>query len=121
MAKVKRPRKERFDLDNVEPIRLTSKPKDDDSADEIDMVHAFSIDDRDFYVPTVVPFKHSVEAMEIFAQRGEAAAVAYTLRTVLGDDAYDALRAFPDLDEESFNGIVTLANQIVNAGSGKAQ
>lgn len=121
MGKAARRRKAppRFDLDDFEPIRLDSSSDNEDEG--IEQIHAFSIDDTDYYVPTAVPFHHSVKAMEIFTQRGEPAAVAYTLRIVLGDEGYEALMAYEGLKEEEFEAIVKLANQIVNAGSGKAQ
>lgn len=116
-ARRARPR-ERFDLDNFDPIRIGDP---EEPAEEPEEIHAFSIGDNDYYVPTAVPFHHSVRTMDIYAQRGEAAAVTYTLRTVLGNDGYEALMAHEGLQEEEFEAIVRLANQIVNAGQGKAR
>lgn len=123
MGKASRRRapKTRFDIDDFEPIRIEPAGGDEEADGAVEQIHAFSIGDKDYYVPTQVPFHHSVKAMEIMAARGEAAAITYTMRTVLGDEAYTALIEFEGLQEEQFEAILKLANQIVNAGSGKAQ
>lgn len=114
-ARRRKPRVDRFDLDDFEPIRLEPASQDEEEPEEI---HAFSIGDVDYYVPTAVPFHCSVQAMEIYAQRGEAAAITYTLRTVLGDEAYEALINYKGLSEANFEAIVRLTDRIIKA-SGK--
>jgi hypothetical protein len=113
------PPKERFDLDSFEPIQL-KEPAAEES-DAIEQVHAFSIGETEYFVPTRVPFFHSVKAMEVYATKGEQAGVAYELRTVLGNEAYEALMGFEGLTEKQFQAILKLSSQIIHASAGKAQ
>lgn len=108
---------DRFDLDNYEPIVLKTRNEDE----EIEMLHVFTIDDKKYYMPTRVPFNVTIKAMRIYAEKGEAAALDYQLRVLLGTDGYDALMDFDDLESEDFQNIVNLADQIVTASAkGKA-
>ena len=113
IRKPKRTKTERFDIDDFEPIRLET---DEDDDGEIEQVHVFSIGDNDYYMPTQVPFSHSIKSMEILAREGEAAASAYQLRTTLGDEGYEALLGFEGLKKEDFDKILALANKIILAG-----
>lgn len=115
---IKVKRKARPELDD-EPIKITSTAEDDGG--EVEMVHLFSIDDRDFYAPTVMSFHHQLKAMDIQAERGEAAALSYVLRKVLGDDGYDALLSFDGLSKKNYDAIVMKAHKILNSEAGKAR
>lgn len=118
-ARIRRARRgDRFDLDEVEPIQLDDDEEPED--EEVELIHVFSIGDKAYYMPTKVEFVHSARSMEIYAQQGEAAAVAYQLRVTLGDEGYEALINYPKLREAKFRAIIDLANKIINAGSGKA-
>ncbi len=116
--KIRRPKAPRFDLDSVEPIRLTSKPAGDE---DVEMIHVFSIDGTDYYMPTSVPFVHAVKSMDIAGSEGEAAAVRYQLKTMLGDEGYAALIGFEGIQEADFRAICDLANKIImTSQEGKA-
>lgn len=119
MAGVKKVKKsKRFDLDSYEPIVLTSSS--DDS--EVEMLHVFTIDGKKYYMPTEVPFSVSVKAMRVFAERGETAALDFQLHALLGDEGYNALLNFDDLQADDFKRIIELADQIVTASTkGKAE
>jgi hypothetical protein len=120
-AKLRRTqRKDRFDLSDVEPIQLDEGAAEE--SEEVEQIHLFSIGDREFWVPTQVDFVHAVRSMEIAAARGEAAAVAYQLRVLLGDDGYEALINFDRLQKPHFEAICRTANKIIMASAeGKAQ
>jgi hypothetical protein len=118
----KSPKRQRFDLNDVEPMQLDAiDTADDDDNVEIEQIHVFSIGDVDYFMPTEVPYFHSVRVMEINATRGESAAIAYMLRATLGDESYEALINYPKLRSEHFEQIVTTANKIIMASRGKAK
>jgi hypothetical protein len=121
-AKMRRTqRKERFDLSSVEPIQLDDDT-DEPSDGEVEQLHLFSIGEKEFWVDTQVDFVHAVRSMEIAATRGEAAAVVYQLRVLLGDDGYEALINHDRLRQHQFEAITRTANKIVMSSfEGKAQ
>lgn len=123
--RIKRQRKaveKRFDLDNVTPVELTSRPKDERDTEEIEVIHAFTIDGKEYYMPVEVEFHHAIRSLDIAAEQGEAAAVAYQLRVLLGEEGYRALIDFPDIQRDDFIAICDLANQIIASSSeGKAR
>lgn len=124
-SKSRKQSRERFDLSDIEPIKLDVADGDDNGSDDddaVEQIHVFSIGDTDYYMPVQVDYVHSIRAMEIQAQRGEAASVAYMLRVTLGDEAYEALINYPKLREEHFEQIMATANKIVMASrEGKAR
>ena len=114
--------RDRFDLDNVEPIVLKSRKREERDAEEIEVIHAFSIDDKEYFMPIKVDWHHAVRSLDIAAREGEASAVAYQLRTLLGEEGYRALIDFEDIDREDFQAICELANRIIMSSSeGKAR
>lgn len=125
--RVKRARKSldgrgRLDLDKVEPIVLTSKSRKERDAEEIEVIHAFTLDGQEYFMPVEVDWHHAVRSLDIAAEQGEAAAVAYQLRILLGEDGYRALVNFEDIRREDFQAICELANKIIMSSSeGKAR
>jgi hypothetical protein len=115
--KAQRDRK-RIDLDAVEPIVLDA----DGDEDDVEEIHVFTLNGKDYFMPTVASFHTAIRTMEIYASKGEAAATAYQLRELLGDEGYEALINYPRLRAEDFNRICELASDIVLASrEGKAQ
>lgn len=113
--------RERFDLSDYEPPVLDEGDEEDDP--EVERIEAFRVGEKSYYARTQVDFIVAVRAMEIAAQSGEAAAMAYTMREVLGDDGYQALLNLKSLHPEHFARIAVLVNKIVSSSSaeGKAR
>jgi hypothetical protein len=114
--------RDRFDLDKVEPIVLKSRPREVRDAEQIEVINAFTIDDKEYFMPVEVDWHHAVKSLDIAAREGEASAVAYQLRTLLGEEGYRALIDFEDIDRDDFQAICELANKIIMSSSeGKAR
>lgn len=107
----------KFDPDNVQPIKIKSRPDV-----EIETVHLFSIDDEEFHIPKKVKFNVTLKALKIFEEESEVAANNFMLVELLGQEGYDALVNFEDLEEEQFNQICAIARDIVlGPDEGKAR
>jgi len=104
------------DLEEFEPIEITTKSRAEESGE---LKHIFSIDGRDYYVPTKVPFRVTLKAAKIFASGTAQQAEAYMMTQFLGDDAYNAL-CESSVEEEQFDKIVELASKVV-LGKGKVR
>lgn len=114
----------RYDLDGIEPVVLTSRTDQERGDTEVEMIHAFSIDDVEYYMPRKVPFHVAMRSMDIAGSQGEAAAIRYQLSTLLGEEGYAALLQFQDLEPEHFARITTIANKIIMSSqvdAGKAR
>lgn len=109
----------RIDLDDIEPVVIHTGDRD---GEEVEEIHLFTIDDREYWVPARAPFQAAIKSMSIYAAQGEAAAVDYQLRTMLGEEAYEALVNCPDVTEDQFKRICDHINTIVMAEQeGKAE
>jgi hypothetical protein len=117
------PKRHRYDLEEIEPVVLVSKPKAERDGDEVEMIHVFTVDGIEYYMPRQVEFHVAMQSMEIAATQGEAAAVRFQLLTLLGEDGYRALVEFQDLESEHFTAIAAIANKIIMSSqeSGKAR
>lgn len=95
------------EFEDFEPIQLTTEKVDDK-----DKVHLFSIDGRDYLVPKKVPYRVTLKASKIFAEKTQAQAEAYVMTQFLGEEAYDAL-CESTVTEEEFEKIADLASKVV--------
>lgn len=100
------------DLEDFEPIQIESSVPD-----KANRKHLFSIDGRDYYVATEVPFRVTLKATRIYANGSAAQAEAYVMTQFLGDEAYEAL-CESSVTEDQFDKIVELAAKVV-MGKGK--
>jgi len=123
-TKIRQP-KRRFDPDDFEPVVVKA------SGAEVEEVTLFVIDETDdggerteYTIPKKVKFNVTLQATEILAQRGEHAAGVWMLRELLGEDGYEALINFDDLERDDFNQICEIAANVVLGpaeGRGKAR
>jgi hypothetical protein len=111
----------RFDLDAYEPVEMTTLTDEERGEQEVKMVHAFTLDGTEYFVPREVPYSVAVKSFDLAARDGEAAAIAYQLITLLGEAGYQALIGFRDIEPEQFKQVADLANAVIMASSGKAQ
>lgn len=113
----------RYDLEGFEPVEMASRTPEERGSDEVEVIHAFSIDGKQYFMPTSVPFHMATKSLDIAANQGEAAAMAYQLRALLGQEGYRALMDFEDIEEDDFLKISDLANRIIMSSytGGKAR
>jgi hypothetical protein len=105
--------RKRPDIDMSAPVELTRKTTEQRAEEEITVVPLFSLDGKIYEVPDRVPYIEALRSIETANTRGEAAAVAYQLRLLLGAEGYEILMGFEDLEEDQFTQIVERASEIV--------
>jgi hypothetical protein len=90
-----------------EPVRIGRAQPEEPAK-----VHVFTLDDRKYHMPAQVPAGLALTVMELSVERGEAAAVIHTLRTVLGENGYQALKD-PRVSLEDFRKISEIVRRHV--------
>lgn len=90
------------DLD-FEPIRIDSS-----KVPEIEMVHLFSIDDTDYYMPKRVRPAIAMKFLQEAAEIGVEVAMARAIRTVLGPDTMTALATCDAVTEKQLTQIMDI-------------
>lgn len=111
----------RFDLDSYEPVVMVTMSDQERGEQDVEMIHAFTLDGTEYFMPKVVPYSLAVKSFDLAAREGEAKAIAYQLVTLLGETGYQALIGFRDIDPEQFKQVADLANAVIMASSGKAR
>jgi hypothetical protein len=95
-----------------QPLKLVSNP----DAEAPETVPLFYIDGVEYRARTSVPFKVSLRANRIFAEKGQEEAEMWAIIQVIGQEAWEALENFDELTEEDFQEIVTYVQAVVNPG-----
>lgn len=94
----------REQLDGHQPIRIvTTGP-----APEVELVEAFSIDDRSYFIPKHVSPSVSLKFMKMARKGGMEIALGELLEQMLGEEAYDALANCPHVTDEQFWDVMQL-------------
>lgn len=88
----------------IEPVIIGAP----DDAEEVAPVHIFSIGETDYYMPGEVPASLALQVLEVTELDGQQAAVSYALRTVLGDDGFDALKNHPTLKRKELSAVMDI-------------
>lgn len=94
-------------------IELTTS---NESNEEVEQVELFSIDGKSYTIPKKPRMNVALKTMKMIRTEGEDAAAAYMLEAVIGEEAYDALTDYDDLDPETFRQIIAIAQKVVFGG-----
>jgi hypothetical protein len=96
----------------VEPssiIRLKSKPKTRQKR-----VVLFYIDEVAYSVPAKPGAEVSLQILDAMERLGQEGGIAFMLKRMLGEEGYQALMTYDDLDTDDLQQIIVKANAIVN-------
>jgi hypothetical protein len=95
-------------------LDLGSSEPQEKTADEV--VEIFKQDGKVYSIPKELPFSAALEYMEAQVEHGPDGAAFIMLRSVLGKEAFNALKNNPNLTEEQFNEIFQTVEKHVLAG-----
>lgn len=73
----------------------------------------FSIDDKEYQIPTKIRPNQGLQIMHAFRTLGETGGVSFMLETLLGAEGYEALINFDDLTEEDLEAVIDVAFKLV--------
>jgi len=73
----------------------------------------FSIDEKEYQIPTRLRPNQGLQIMHAFRQFGETGGVSFMLETLLGAEGYNALVNFDDLEDEDLEAIIDVAFKLV--------
>lgn len=88
-------------------IKISTEPIREDRVD------LFELGGKMYTMPAEVPGSLALEAMEIFRRQGDAAASAWLLKEVIGEEAYGALRTCKTLRKEDLQAIQKIVSEHV--------
>jgi hypothetical protein len=86
------------DNGDFEPLHLTTKRPENRAPEERAVL--FTLDDREFTIPKRFPPNLGLRVIRTQRRQGLDVAAAELLEEVIGDEAYDALVNYPDLEPE---------------------
>lgn len=92
----------------IEPVRITTSDKQSD-----EKIHVFSIDDRDYFMPAVVPASLALQVLDKMRTTSENAALGWVLEKVLGREAYDALLTCDSLSATDLKRVMKVVTEHV--------
>lgn len=95
-----------------EVIALKSVKKDD-KATEVATITLFSIDGKDYSIPTEIRPNKALQVMHVIRTRGESSGISFMLETLLGTEGYEALLGFEDLKDEDLEKVIKIAFELV--------
>ncbi|HEY1439809.1 MAG TPA: hypothetical protein VGF65_02990 [Mycobacterium sp.] len=84
--------------DGITPLRLTTTP--DAEREPVERVPLFSIDGREYTIPSRLPFTLGLRIMRTSRKEGVDAALIEMLEEALDEDAFAALLAYRDLQPQ---------------------
>lgn len=73
----------------------------------------FSIDDKEYQIPTRIRPNQGLQIMHAFRELGETGGVDFMLETLLGSEGHMALMTFDDLEESDLEAIIEIAFKLV--------
>lgn len=89
------------------PLKSVKGKKNDER------ITLFSIDDKEYSIPTSVKPNVGLKVMNVMRKQGETAGVDFMLETVLGVEGYTALMNFDDLTNDDLKKIIKIAFELV--------
>jgi hypothetical protein len=95
----------------TESIALTTK-----SDEGIEQVELFSIDGKSYTIANKPRLNVALKTLKLMRKEGEEVAMAYMMEAAIGEEAFDALTEYEDLDADTFGAIVSAAQKIVFGG-----
>lgn len=91
-------------------INFDEMPKDNS---EVEQVELFKLNGHSYTIPNKARANVSLKYLNLLRKEGDAAASAYLLTTLLGDEAFDALTEYDDLTQDQFTAVVEAAQKVV--------
>jgi hypothetical protein len=91
-------------------INFDEMPK---NTDEVEQVELFKLNGKSYTIPNKARANVSLKYLNLLRKEGDAAASAYLLTTLLGEEAFDALTEYDDLTTEQFTDVVGAAQKVV--------
>jgi len=92
-------------------IELKSVP-----STEVETVVLFSIDGVDYTIPKKPRVNIALRYLKMAREEGPEAAQGYLLEALVGEEAYEALMNFDDLDSETLGAIAEAAQKLTLGG-----
>jgi hypothetical protein len=92
-------------------IELKSVP-----STEVETVELFAIDGVSYYIPKKPRVNIALRYLKMAREQGPDAASAYLLEALVGEEAYEALMNFDDLDSETLGAIAEAAQKYTLGG-----
>lgn len=86
------------------------------STEEVEKLELFSIDGKSYYIDNKPRLNVALKTLKLIRKDGEEAAIAYMMEAAIGEEAFDALTEYDDLDIETFQAIVQAAQKVVFGG-----
>lgn len=83
---------------------------------EAEQIELFSIDGKSYTIPNKPRLNVALKTLKLVRTQGEEAASAFMLEAVIGEEAFEALTEYDDLDAETFQQIILAAQKIVFGG-----
>lgn len=83
---------------------------------EVELVVLFSIDGRDYTIPKKPRVNVALRYLKMAREHGPEAAQAYLLEALVGEEAYEALMNFDDLDSDTLGAIAEAAQKYTLGG-----
>jgi len=78
---------------------------------KVETIDIFKLDGKVYTAPKEMPFSAALEYMEAQVEQGPDAAVFMMLRSVLGQEAFDALKKNRNLTQEQFQSVVEVVEK----------
>lgn len=86
------------------------------STEPVEQVELFSIDGKSYTIPNKPRLNVALKTLKLAREEGQDAAMAYMMEKAIGEEAYEALTEYDDLDAETFQKIVLAAQTVVFGG-----
>ena len=86
--------------------------KSSETPDVTDVVELFELDDKKYFIPAVPRLNISLKYLRLARKEGQAAAIAYLLEALLGEDGFEALTDYDKLTKEQFQAVVKAAQKV---------
>lgn len=92
-------------------INLTTNTSED-----VEQVVLFSIDGKEYTIPNKPRLNVALKTLKIARESGEEAAMAFMMEKAIGEEAFEALTDYDDLDVDTFKAIISAAQKVVFGG-----
>lgn len=95
---------------DFEPVRFVTKRPED--REPVERVVLFSLDDKDYTIPRKFPVSLGLKVIRTMRKRGQEIAMAELLEEVIGEDAYEALVNYPDLEDSDIERLMEIVQSL---------
>lgn len=87
-----------------------------DKSEKVEEVELFSIDGKSYTIPNKPRLNVALKTLKLAREQGEDAAMVYMMEKAIGEEAFEALTEYDDLDPETFAQIIAAAQKVVFGG-----